>query len=259
MSYLFHAANVYEKRLLMNSVQIHMQMIKNVQSSNSTNTPELLTANDICHISENDNIKTNSYMFMKNVHGSVAYFKDAFLNLLAMMNNLGPPHIFITFSANEMEWPEVACFLDQSPYQNNISMENMRERVRKDPLMVVLHIERRLRSLIKHVINGPDLPLGGKVVDYFIRREFQQRGCVHFHCLFWMENFPQIAPGNAEQIVEYINCTISTKIPDPEVDFQLHKLVKRLQIHRHYNSYCKRGRFNCRFGFPFRHVRQRTC
>ena len=188
---------------------------------------------------------------MKNVRRSVAYLKYAFLNMLAMMTNLNPPLLFMTFSVNEMEWPEVACYLERTPLSQHVNKGDMREKVRSDPLMVEKHIEKRLHSLIKHIINGPLLPLGGKIVDFFVRREFQQRGCVHFHCLFWIENFSELSPGNADRVIEYINRTISTKIPDEETDPELNNLVKRLQIHRHYNNYCKRGRFACCFGFPF--------
>ena len=141
-----------------------------------------------------------SYMFMSSLRGSTAYYKSALLNLLAMMKNLGPPHLLVTLSANEMECAEMACFLNPELFDPNVDLSNMREKVKMDPLFVIMHIERRLNALFKYVINGPTKPLGGKLVDYLIRREFQQRGCVHFHCLFWIENF--LMPGNSPKTLE---------------------------------------------------------
>ena len=67
---------------------------------------------------------------------------------------------------------------------------NFSDDISDDPLRVVQHLERRMDALMKFIINGPLLPFCSKVVDYFIHREFQQHGSVHFHVLFWLEKFP---------------------------------------------------------------------
>ncbi len=38
----------------------------------------------------------------------------------------------------------------------------------------------------------------GKVIDYFYRVEFQQRGSPHIHCLFWVENAPKLNEDNED-------------------------------------------------------------
>ena len=55
MTYLFHASNFYERRLLHNSVKIHMRMMKNTRSDN-LNGPQPLTANDIFSMSNNEDL-----------------------------------------------------------------------------------------------------------------------------------------------------------------------------------------------------------
>lgn len=52
--------------------------------------------------------------------------------------------------------------------------------MRKDPLMTAIHFERRFDALMKHVILSGAKPLG-KVLDYFARVEFQNRGSPHIH------------------------------------------------------------------------------
>ena len=166
MSYLFHAANVYEKRMLHNAVSIHMLMMKKngPQSSNDHGTAsetQPIRASDIIDFSNNPSLIANSYYFMKSVRGSPAYFKDALHNLLAMIKNLGPPHLFLTFSCDEFTWPELSFFLDGKEFDSsNICMNNMREKCLADPLSVAVHINSYCQKNIQtiwltlHVFRG---------------------------------------------------------------------------------------------------------
>lgn len=82
ISYLLHAVNYYEKERLFNAVSIHMRMRKSTG---------LLTASNVNNISSNPDLLQNSYMFMKFMKGTAAYWKNNLLNLLAMFKCLGPP------------------------------------------------------------------------------------------------------------------------------------------------------------------------
>ena len=127
---------------------------------------------------------------------------------------------------------------------------NFSDDIPDDPLRVVQHLERRMDALMKFIINGPLLPFCSKVVDYFIHREFQQHGSVHFHVLFWLEKFPDLNDGTA--VTQFIDKVISTEIPDKNLDPELYELVKWYQTHVHYKKYCLNKRRNkCRFKFPF--------
>ena len=83
MSYLFQAANNYERRMLLNSVSIQMMIMKQTKGLFSENTHEPLTARNISDYNNNHEVQENSYAFMKNVRGSAAYFKNSLQNLLA--------------------------------------------------------------------------------------------------------------------------------------------------------------------------------
>lgn len=59
-----------------------------------------------------DTLLQNSYMFMKNIRGTVAYFRFQLYNLLAMFKALGPPSIFMTLSADDLHWPELSMAIN---------------------------------------------------------------------------------------------------------------------------------------------------
>ena len=120
---------------------------------------------------------------MKTIKGTAAYWKNTLFNLLAMFKQLGPPSLFVTLSANDMHWPELIKTLKKCSFENAKSFKNGLKFVKEDPYMTALHFQRRFKALQKYVINGEQLPLG-KVVDYFARVEFQNRGNPHLHIFF---------------------------------------------------------------------------
>lgn len=79
------------------------------------------TASDVRsrHI-DPENVR-NSYMFMKNIRVTVAYFKNALYNLLAMFRSLRPPTLFMTLSADDMHWPELGMLLEDLTYDEAIA------------------------------------------------------------------------------------------------------------------------------------------
>jgi len=202
-TYLLHAINHYEFLRLTNSVSILMRMRK------SANDNSCITVNDLNNVNHNPDILQNSYMFMKFIKGTAAYWKNTLHNLLAMFKQLGPPSLFVTLSANDMHWPELIMTLKKCTYEEAKVVGNALNFVKEDPYMTALHFQRRFKALLKHVINGEMLPLG-KVVDYFVRVEFQNRGSPHFHIFFWIENFNAIF-SDQEKLTQYIDKTISTK------------------------------------------------
>lgn len=69
------------------------------------------TAADIRHGSQASDVLKHSYMFMKNIKGTIAYLKNALYNLLSMDQCLGPPTIFLTLSADDNHWIELGMCL----------------------------------------------------------------------------------------------------------------------------------------------------
>ncbi|CAC5408743.1 unnamed protein product [Mytilus coruscus] len=237
-TYMLQAVNNYEFMRLLNSVNIHMRMMKNKLH---------VRVQDVRNLNQNPDLLTNSYMFMKNIRGTAAYWKNNLLNLLAMFKNLGTPSLFMTLSANDMHWTEVIMTLKQCSYEEACTIQNALLLVKEDPYLTALHFQRRFKALLNHVINGKLAPLG-KVKDYFCRVEFQNRSSPHMHIFFWIENFKSIF-NHREKLLEYINATISTRTPIDSP--HLSSLVKKYQTHGHSN-YCLHKTGRCRFGFPYK-------
>ena len=221
--YLLHAAASYDILQLKSEIGVYLKMNCGSQIGLNNNP---ITAGYIRHRSHDPLFLQNTYMFMKNIRGMVAYFRNGLNNLLAMLKSIGPPTLFVTVSANDLHWPELGMVLDNITYQDATSRSNLLDSIRSDPLLTAFHFDRRFKALFKHVINGPEHPLG-KVVDYFICVEFQNRGSAHYHIFFWIEGIPQkINEDSIPILLDYINKVIHTNIPDKATDPELHQLVK---------------------------------
>ena len=95
-------------------------------------------------------------------------------------------------------------------------------------------------------IKGNDNCLGGKIVDYWHRIEFQNRGSPHLHMLVWCEGLPDFSTSEGTAVIDrVVSCSLN-----PE-SLTLKALVENVQIHKH-TSTCYKNRTNqsCRFGFP---------
>lgn len=253
--YLLHAAVSYDVMLLKQEINIYMKMRKTVGSIHGQ-ASEPLTVSDIRNAHENPDIVKNSYMFMKNIRGTVAYFRNALYDLLAMFRSLGPPTLFMTLSADDLHWPELGMLLEHMTYEDAVKKGSFTSSMRDDPLLTATHFDRRFSALLKFVILDGPMPLG-KVVDYFVRVEFQLRGSPHFHLFFWIEQFCTEVQPQPDILCSYINSTIKTDLPLEQEDKRLFDLVNRLQTHSH-TKYCMPySRPPCRFGFP-KHVCSRT-
>ncbi len=51
--------------------------------------------------------KDYAYHFLKNVHGSPAYFQRVMYDVFGMIRPLGIPTWFLTLSAADMQWPDI--------------------------------------------------------------------------------------------------------------------------------------------------------
>lgn len=230
ISYLLSSVGSFERNRLFELISVYMRIRK---------TERPIHLHDIHHISTNPDILQNSYMFMKTMRGTAAYWKDVLFNLIAMLKNLGCPTLFMTLSANDYHWKELAKTL-------KVPLENLPKAVQQNPLITAIHFERRWKALLNHVLLSGEQPLG-EIVDYFARVEFQSRGSPHLHIFFWVKNAPSLQTSSPSELIAYINRTIHTTIPKNNTS--LYPLVKSLQIHNHCNT-CKR-RNKCRFSFPY--------
>ena len=99
ITYLLHAATASDVLQLKRQIGTYMRMTK---SSTNNSAINLRTAEHIRSMSDKSDILHNSYMFMNNIRGTVAYFRNALNNLLAMLRTIGPPTLFVTLSADDL-------------------------------------------------------------------------------------------------------------------------------------------------------------
>lgn len=55
---------------------------------------------------------------MKNIKGTVAYFKNVLYDILAIFKSLGPPTLFVTLSADDLHWPELGMTLQNIDFKD---------------------------------------------------------------------------------------------------------------------------------------------
>ena len=116
---------------------------------------QLLTAGDLTNPSSES--LSQSYMFMKNIRGTAAFWKDQLLDLLAKINTLGPPTFFITLTANDLHWPELFVLINHTLTQEAVAQMSPGEKLdllRRHPLEAVMFFEHRLDSFTKNVIKA---------------------------------------------------------------------------------------------------------
>ena len=123
------ACNYMEQQRLSSEIGIQMHTCE------SNNPNDKFTANDFF----NEEIRSQYYMFMKNIRGTAAYWADILANLLATVRCLGPPTLFVTLSADDNYWPELKMLLQNITYEEATRNSPANEQMRKDPLLTSLH------------------------------------------------------------------------------------------------------------------------
>ncbi|XP_062581095.1 uncharacterized protein LOC134242909 [Saccostrea cucullata] len=192
--------------------------------------------------------------FMQPIRGTPAYWATAQKDLFAMLRQLGIPTWFCSFSAAEYRWNDAvtAILQQQNDNRNPEEMEwsEKNEILRCNPVTVARMFEHRFQIFHKEVILSPAEPIG-KVADYFQRVEFQQRGSPHMHCLYWIENAPNIDSDGEEVVCNFIDRYVTCAVPSESDDFELRKSVLEVQQHsKKHSKSCKKKGTECRFNFP---------
>ncbi|KAG7299154.1 hypothetical protein JYU34_017689 [Plutella xylostella] len=192
----------------------------------------------------------NMHLTMRNIRGSAAYWKRCCSELIAMVRSLGPPTWFVTFSCNDLNWPDMIKALliadgrpDAMPDAvEDIPFDERLELVQKYPVVVARQFTLRVNALMRFLKMNADC-LGGSITDFWHRIEFQNRGSPHLHMLLWCNTVPDFdSPEGLRIIDQVVSCSLNGDNTE---------LVKRLQIHKHSTTcYKDRNTGVCRFGFP---------
>lgn len=171
----------------------------------SNNKNKNLTAKNVKNSESLEEIFTNDegykdYNFTKQIRQSPAFWKSKRGDQIAMMSQLGPPTLFMTISFTETKNPELLALLHKYAGLGEISSEDAMKLpyaektrlIRNDPFTVVQYFEEQLKHIEK-IIKSKDGPFGpNNVIDFYIRKEFQNRGSVHAHILIWLKDAPKL-------------------------------------------------------------------
>ena len=215
----------------------------------------------------------------KKIKGTPKYWQTARNELVAKVKQLGPFHMFYTFSCGEMRWSEVfISLLNRKGYKVEIPQDwdgdddnllvqgkKLWDFVNKDmaekqhdlfneyTFLIARHFDNRVKMFVQNILLGHGK---GKVeISYYSYRvEFQARGLPHIHGVAWiakhvleeMEITGELMD-NEEAALKLVDKLLSCKLPDDNEN--LKKIVTEVQKHKHTDS-CKKYTGKCRYGFP---------
>ena len=154
-----------------------------------------------------------------------------------MIRQLGIPTFFITFSAADRRWFEInnailehlgRLQMTQEQHESMTWEEHCRI-IMENPVIATIMFYNRVKSFIKDVIRSPANPIG-KIVDYYYRTEFQQRGWPHIHMVAWVKDAPILDEDSDDEVIEFVDKYISCEMP-PDTDVELHEIVSSVQTH----------------------------
>ncbi len=200
--------------------------------------------------------RTNmGYKYLKDIPGTPPYWENTMNGLFASFKQIGPPSFFISFSAADRRWPEIAKAILAQKGKDITSWDTLTwseycELINSSPVTAVQMFERRVAQFVK-LMSSECQPLGGKVLDCFLRREMQDRGWPHIHAMVWVDGAPPPEAGDEEHI-KFIEKAISCELPDEDKDHVLHEIVTSVQRHsRNHSRTCfKNKTSDCRFNYP---------
>ncbi|XP_026102347.1 uncharacterized protein LOC113073807 isoform X1 [Carassius auratus] len=250
-NYIFFAQFVTEMHMATSSMSIQLRKAKPMTRDGRRINCSLLQDKQELEKLVNNKEATR---FMQPLRGTPAYWEKTMRDLFAMLRQLGTPTFFCTFSAAEMRWPEVITAIKAQQGEtvnfDELDWSEKCEILRSNPVTAMRMFEKRVEALMRDLIMSPARPIG-EVIDFFYRVEFQLRGSPHIHCLFWVKDAPEFENDEDQDVCDFIDKYISCKLPDPNKDPELHRIVSEVQMHsRNHSKSCKKNKKHCRFGFP---------
>ncbi|XP_065356189.1 uncharacterized protein LOC135950582 [Calliphora vicina] len=223
--------------------------------SNRHTAGNMLDENFIQNLVQHD----EGYHILKGIRSSPAHWEGEKKKVLAMIRQFGLPTFFITLSAAESQWPELLVILAKV-IQNRIITEEEAmslttlekyNLIRTDPITCSRYFDQRIRHLFKHFKAAGGIFDQHKVIKFYWRIEFQQRGSPHVHGIYWMDNAPIFNINDQTtfpEVVSFIDAFITT-------DSTIMELANYVSYQRHnHNRTCQReirGQKICRFHIPY--------
>lgn len=205
-----------------------------------------------------------NFAFLKSMPNSAQYWSSRKRDLFAMLRQLGKPTCFLTMSANELNWPDLLKILHQfsDKFKDiqvvdplvELDISKRSHLVNEDPVICCIYFNRFVEVIMQMISAKKNYNPFGKyrVIEHFLRIEFQHGGSPHAHILLWMDNDPK------EEVSETM--PMSVKLMDYLLSVSQEDLgdMYRNQVHRHTFTCTKRGEEFCRFNIPYGPIKD-TC
>ena len=208
-------------------------------------------ARDSSYLDKLVNLDEGYYIF-RQLRNSPAYLETRKKDIFAMIRQLSLPTWFMSLSAADTRWTDLLKMLaklnDGIDYSEkeleNLSWQEKTKLVQKDPVTCSRYFDHRVQEFLNTVLKSSCEPIG-KLLDYFYRVEFQQRGSPHIHMLVWIENAPTLETNSDREIVQFVDKYLTCN-----TDNEKTANLVGLQSHKHSRTCRKKGKPICRFGFP---------
>ena len=208
-------------------------------------------ARDSNYLDKLVNLDEGYYIF-RQLRNSPAYLETRKKYIFAMIRQLSLPTWFMSLSAADTRWTDLLKMLaklnDGIEYSEkeleHLTWQEKTKLVQKDPVTCSRYFDHRVQEFLNTVLKSSCEPIG-KLLDFFYRVEFQQRGSPHIHMLVWIENAPTLETHSEEEIVQFVDQYLTSN-----TDNEKTANLVGLQSHKHSKTCRKKGKPICRFGFP---------
>ncbi len=174
-----------------------------------------------------------------------------------MIKDLHCPHLFITFLAADVQWPDLHGHMPSQLPLNATEQEWARiynRDLNDNPAIAAYWFQKWWELYLKHV--------KFKITDYWYRYEWQHRGSSHVHAFFWLQEAPNVEdldpedPESVQALIQFwdpLVSTINPAINEPKTSIHpstqhpstltytqraLAQLLNRVQWHTKCTSYC---------------------
>lgn len=125
------------------------------------------------------------------IQGTRPYWMRRRSELDAMIKDIGSPHIFFTFSAADIQWPDLHGHMPTPPVPPGDDERRKYQQRNRDlnsnPHIAAFYFNRRWEIFFEEVLK-PKFD----IVDFWYRFEWQHRGSSHIHGFAWVKDAPNL-------------------------------------------------------------------
>uniref|UniRef100_A0A0N5B4L8 ATP-dependent DNA helicase n=1 Tax=Strongyloides papillosus TaxID=174720 RepID=A0A0N5B4L8_STREA len=165
---------------------------------------------------------------------SDAYWKKVTNKLIVIETFIGPATWFMTLNPAAGDWPEVTD-LYQKYYDPEFGQPfDLEKEIAKDPLIFNMFFQKRVTLLLDELKKNPNIL--GRVVYYYYKTEYQQRGPPHCHFLLWTEDGMTLDVSDDIKVREFLDKYVTCSLY--KNNEELHNIVKKYQTHKCLSMYC---------------------